>query len=337
MTPKPRLMLAGLALSVALSSAEAARAAGPDAADALFNTGIEQMEAGHYAKACPAIEQSLALDPLPGTLFTLAECEAKRGRAGTALARYEEYLAVYARLPVDKKRKQGDREATSRAAMATLARQAPQVTLTLAPGAPPGTVVTRDHLPMAATALGAPMTLDSGDHVFATQAPGGPPTEKVVSLKPGDRAAVVLDVAAAAVAPVAPPPAAPPPEAPPAPSAGLGGRRLGAIGSFAVGGVGLILGAVTGGLALGKKSTVNADCGIGGDPTACSATGLAAADSLKTLGNVSSFGFVLAGVGAATGVVLLVTEPKPSGGSASSRAPVRLGFEPSRVFVDFAW
>jgi len=93
---------------------------------------------------------------------------------------------------------------------------------------------------------------------------------------------------AAPPAPVAPPPAEPA-------RTGLSGRRIGAIVSFGIGGAGLVMGAVTGGLAIGKKSTVNEGCGIGGDPTACNAAGFSAASSLKTLGAASTAGFGISG------------------------------------------
>ena len=77
-----------LAATLVSSAAWPALAAGPvDAAKALFDRGVEQLEAGHFNRACPAIEKSYQLDPRPGTLFTLAECEAKRGRLATAVQR----------------------------------------------------------------------------------------------------------------------------------------------------------------------------------------------------------------------------------------------------------
>ena len=311
---RSRTHLGALSLALSLACAPVARAAGPDSADALFNKGVEQMEAGHYDTACPAIEQSFKLDPLPGTLFTLAECEAKRGRSATAIARYDEYLAVYAKLSPEKKRKQADREKVSRDASSALAQAVPEITLTLGPGAPAGVVVTRDGAPVAATSLGVPMRLDPGDHVFTWQAPGGPAKEKAIALKPKDRTSLLLELPALAGVPVETP-VSPPPEAPK--QTGLSGRRIGAFAAFGVGGVGLVMGAITGGLALGKKSTVDQNCGIGGDPTACNHTGATAADGLKTLGTVSTVGFVLAGVGVGAGLALFFTEPKPQTATAT--------------------
>src|SRR3954471_20410735 len=96
-------------LCAALSAASGARAAEPERAQALYDRGLSSMNAGRFDEACPAFEQSYKLDPLPGALYTLAECEAQRGRFAAAAARYDEYIALYATLPPDKKLKQGER------------------------------------------------------------------------------------------------------------------------------------------------------------------------------------------------------------------------------------
>jgi tetratricopeptide (TPR) repeat protein len=88
MTARRILAVAVLALGTVLTSP--ARAADPDPAQALFDQAIADMEAGRFDKACPAIKRSHKLEPLPGTLFALAECEAKRGALATAVQRYEE-------------------------------------------------------------------------------------------------------------------------------------------------------------------------------------------------------------------------------------------------------
>src|SRR5580704_16022315 len=105
----PRLITSSSLLAISFLSIPAL-AAGPDDAAVLFDRGVADLEAGRYDAACPAIEQSYKLDPRPGTLFALAECEMKRGHLGAAAARYDQYLALYPTLSADKRAKQGDRE-----------------------------------------------------------------------------------------------------------------------------------------------------------------------------------------------------------------------------------
>jgi hypothetical protein len=86
--------------------------------------------------------------------------------------------------------------------------------------------------------------------------------------------------------------------------------------------VGVLVGAITGGLALGKKSTVDQSCGARAgftDPTACNHTGATAASSLSTLGAVSTAGFVVGAAGLVTGIVLFATEPKTREAAAKAR------------------
>jgi hypothetical protein len=311
-----RRRLAVVAAVVALAAVPAAALGDEvDPAEKSFQRGTAAMDAGRFEEACPAIEESYKLDPLPGTLFTLAECEARRGRIATAVKRYEDYLALYAALAPERKKKQGDREQVAREQTARLSPLVPELTLTLPPAAPPGTVVTRDGAPVAAAALGVAMPVDPGDHEIAVQAPGGPATLMRVTLGKGEKKGLLLEVKELPVTP--PAPVALPT---PAPEGGTSGRRIGA---FVVGGVGLaavVVGAITGALAIAGKSTINQNCGssIGrSDPAACNATGKSAADSVKTYGLVSTLGFGVGIAGVGTSVVLLLTEPKEKAADAS--------------------
>jgi hypothetical protein len=60
------LRVAGLA--AALLVAGAAHAQDTAAAEALFDKGVTEMEAGRYAAGCPALEESHRLEPKPGTV-----------------------------------------------------------------------------------------------------------------------------------------------------------------------------------------------------------------------------------------------------------------------------
>jgi hypothetical protein len=222
---------------------------------------------------------------------------------------------------------------------AALLPDVPEVTITLSPSAPQRTLVTRDGVPVGPTALGVPMRIDLGEHVFTAQAPGGPSTEKRITVARGERQAVQLEVKepAPTPAPVQPPQPTPavagpvPPAQPAAPDVGGGpsGRRVAGVVTLGVGIAGLVMGGVTGGLAIAKKSVVTANCGIGGDPSACNVTGKAAADSVNTLGVASTVGIVAGGALALTGIVLLATEPKQSKPAASARRWIRAEVRPA--------
>jgi hypothetical protein len=206
----------------------------PDPETAAFDRAVQQMEAGRYEQACPAIEQSYQREPRPGKLFTLAWCQEKRGLVATAVALYDDYLTVAAALPPDKKQKQGDREKIARAQKALLAPMVPELTLALPPGAPSGTVIKRDG---AVVAEGAPFPLDPGEHLITAHPPNGPVTEVRVRLEKGEKKSLVLDVREAS-----PPARAPVTEVPP--EAPVGPSRPVLIAGASLTGLGVVLGAI---------------------------------------------------------------------------------------------
>jgi hypothetical protein len=271
------------------------------------------MTAGRYGKGCPAIAESLRLDPRPGTLFTLALCEDKWGHVLSAVTHYEEYLALYAGLPAEKKAKQGERPKVARAQVDSLRPQIPEVTVTLPRGTPRGTLVKRDGDPLPPAALGAPIRVDPGAVTFTTQTPGGPVRELRLTIGKGEKKTVALQVDLPTLAPIdQPPPAAPPEDAPPPRATSAQRKAAYAFGAVGIGG--LALGAILGGLALGRKGTLDAHCGaaIGAPDAKCDPVGMDAAPRAKAFAAAGTVG-VLAGVAAlGTGVVLFATDRPPA-------------------------
>jgi len=215
--PSPRTLATALFLGSLASSGSALAAADP--AEVLFDRGVQEMEAGRYDEACPPIEQSYQLDPMLGTLFTLAECEAKRGRIATAVTRYEAYLKEHGKLPRDKKSKQGDRGQTARRQIDLLRPQVPLLTLVLPPAAPDDTRVLCDGTPVERSKLGKPVPLDPGAHVVTTSAPQHASSEVRLKLARGQQLRLDLTLGAAVAAPTTP--LAAEPSAPEAPSAAV--------------------------------------------------------------------------------------------------------------------
>ncbi len=101
--------------------------------------------------------------------------------------------------------------------------------------------------------------------------------------------------------------AAPMPNTPPDGGGGGGGGH-GVLPwvAFGVGGAGLIVGVITGGIAVGDHSSLSSACGGGNCPPSQSSN----LSSYHTMGLVSTIGFVVAGVGAAAGVTLLLLPGK---------------------------
>jgi hypothetical protein len=301
----PSRLLALLALMGGALLSRTAFAADPDPA-LLFDRGTADMDAGRLDTACPAIEQSYKLDPRPGTLFTLAECETKRGRFGAAAARYDDYLALYPTLSADKKAKQGDREKTARAQRAALSPRIAELTLVLPPGAPRGTQVTCDGIAIAPGAFGVPFPVDAGEHVATAQAPGGPVTSARITLGRGERKSVALEVKEVASGGSSSP-AAPTPVAP----AGAGPNKALIITGGAVTAAGVIVGAVFTGLWVSKGSSASSLAGMVPEGHGCPVGGTGAtgtcADLVSALSSRATFGSVAIGTFAAAGAVGIAT------------------------------
>lgn len=325
MQPPRPLFLAGL-LSLLVSARVAV--AKPTPAEALFEQGLHEMQAGNYDKACPPIEQSYRIEPLPGTLFTLAQCEAERGRLATAVARYEEYLTLYPKLPRDKRAKHKERAQVARQQRNQIEPDVPQLTLVLPPDAPRDAVIQCDGVTVANASLGTPLPVDPGEHVVTTLVAGEALSQFRVKLAKGEKLLLRLTHETRAATPSLPKPAeAASGEQPSgdgssaaADSQPSRGRRVGTYVAGGVGLAGLILGGVMGGLALAQKSTVDAKCttDLGGSRIACDdEASLRAAENLQDYGLWSTIGFGVGLAGSAVVVVLLATEP-----ARASEAPV---------------
>jgi hypothetical protein len=284
-------------------------------AAALFDSGLRKMEAHDYASGCPALRESYRLDPRPGTLFTLAECEAKWGKGVWALRHYRAFLDTVAQMSPSELPRQEARARIAETQASALDRDVPQVTFAFAEPAPPGTKITIDGEPVEPSVA---FRADVGAHAIVVASPGKGQNTESVTLATGDRRRIELDVPGAPPKPSPPPkpPAAPAPEPPaPSPPPSSGPNLLPWIAG-GVGVAGLVVGSITGGVVLAKKSVANDHC----QGTACDAEGQRAVDTGRTLGWVSTIAFGLGVVGIGTAIVLFAT----GGGSNASSSGARV-------------
>ncbi len=271
-------------------------------ADARYSRGRELYNRGEWEAALGEFAASRKLRANWAVTAGVAFCLAKLHRYDEALDTFEVVLRAY-----------GDELAprTRADAEAQIDELRRHVGLLDVGGAEPGAAISVDGRGRGAYPLAAPLRLAEGMHVVLAQKDGFEPYVTSVDVAAGRTTHV-----GARMRPLGRPeqPPAGIPESP-AVAQATSGRRVGA---FVVGGLGvagLAIGAITGGLVLGKKPTVDANCGIGGDPGACNPTGFAAANDLKTLGLTSTIGFAAGAAALVTAVVLFATEPKanPSG------------------------
>jgi hypothetical protein len=183
----------------------------------------------------------------------------------------------------------------------------------------PEAQVTWDGTPVNAATLGVRRPANPGTHVVHAAAEGYQSADLTVEVPAGGAVDAPLTLQRAAAAPAPPAdsaaPAAPAPAttatngaADQSPPSRAGGHSMLPWIAFGVGGAGLVVGGITGALALSKHSDLAGKCSA----SACGPAEYSDVDSYNTLGLVSTVGFIVAGVGAAAGVTLLLLQPKSS-------------------------
>lgn len=319
------------------------------AAEALFNTGVADLEAGKYDTACPALAESQRLDPRPGTLFALADCQDRAGKIASAATLYDDYLLATDQLKPMQRLRHGKRIDAAKARRAELAPQIPELTLVSPPSMPAGVRVTRDGADVSPADLGVALPLDPGEHVITFRLDDGPVVEERISLAAGEKTTLEIDLRRAEKKPERPAIASAPrggfAQAPQSEEkssgrpgeAKLSGRRVGALVAGSVGVAGLALGGVTGLMTLAKKPTIEEHC----RGKVCDAEGKAAADATRLPGLLSSIGFGIGVAGAVAGLVLWSTEPSgPTGtgrGGRRVQATVDAGPEGAALGLKGVW
>jgi hypothetical protein len=286
----------------------AARADDGGTAQALFDQAVADLEQGNAKAACPAFAESQRLDPRPGTLFALADCEVALGKIASALGHYHEYVGWVSRLPESSQQRHAERVALAREQVEALRPKVPTLVLALSPSAPSGAVVERDGVPFQGASLGVALPIDPGEHVIVTRAPGGAEERVTITLEAGESKRLELPqkpFAPPAAAPPAMQPTAPPPVEKPKDDGSVQ-RTLGYV-TGGVGVAGLIVGSVAGLLVLDRKATVDEECKP--DRNSCTREGAEAAESGQSLATVSTIAFAVGLAGVATGVTLILTAP----------------------------
>jgi hypothetical protein len=302
-TSRPILALRGLAvltgaallMLMLVSAPVGAQERDRAAAEALFRAGREAAGRGDYATACQRFEESNRLEPTAGTVMNLANCREQLGQIASAWQRYREAIE---KLPAE-----DERVGIARERSAALEPRLPKLSLTLAASAPPETTVQRDEIAIGRGSFGVPLPVDPGAHTIVVRAPGR--IDRRYELSLAEREVRELELETGESDPgtgVVTPPGEPRVDTGTESAPSSSRRTIG----FVVGGIGLAGIAVSltaGAMALSKKSEVDEEC----TNNRCTAAGLDAGDSGKTLVTVSNVAFVAGAVGIGLGAYLILS------------------------------
>jgi hypothetical protein len=269
--------------------------------------GIQDYQREDYRAATDKLERAYKMLKAPSLALWSARALEKSGKFVEAAERYLEAT----RLPDDPggepSVQQKSREEAAQDREALLPR-IPTLLIEVEGATPDDIVITIAGEDVPNTVVGSSRPTNPGDAVVEGRL--GQQTVKLrVALMEGERKSITLTFQANPAAPAATAAAANAPEADKG-SRGSWQRPVGWVG-IGLGGAGIVLGAITGGIAVGSQLE---DCPGGVcDPTVPQGD----ISSYNTLLDVSTVGFIAGGVLAAAGVTLLVTAPKGKPGAAS--------------------
>lgn len=285
------LLWCGAALAQPAAPDEGTR----NAARALAEEGDRLLADGDFVGAIDRFSRAWSLVPAPTIGVRWARALAAQDRL---IAAEERYVATL-RTPLAEDAPPPFRAAVQEATaeLAALRPRIPRLTIVRAAGVG---AVRLDGKDVPEALLGVPRPVDPGAHeVTAANA-----SVARFELDDGEKKRIELTPLVAGIDPDA-----------------AAGRRTAAWVAFGVGAAGLGVGLVAGGIALGNKSSLDDACRDDGGCPADSADDL---DGFRGAGTVATVGFVIAGLGAASGAIILLTLPSETGERAG-RAPSSIG------------
>jgi hypothetical protein len=312
-------LVLGAALCVAVpAAAQQDDDATRSAARALGTSGVDAYQDGHYDKASDELEKAYSLLPVPSLALWSGRALVKRGLWVEAAQRFQEAASL--QVPAGDAIVQRKAMDEARSELATLRPRIPTLELKLVGAQPEEVQVTVDGQEVASSLLGSPRLVNPGKHqITATRGADHAVADEAAA--EGQHRVVELRFSSGASATIVGATREKAAESPSA--AGSGSDRVSpshsntqktlGIVALAAGGAGLVLGGVTGVLAINKKAELD-DTGQceGGCPVSLQSD----VDALHRFRTISTIGFVAGGVLAATGVVLWATAPSPSGAEA---------------------
>lgn len=293
-----RIVLTVLALCSWATNASAQTDADKATARNLFSEGQEALRANDCVKAADRFERADALYAAPTIRVGLARAYVCLGKFVKAKEKYN--LVIRENLPSDASEAFRSAVADANKEIVGLDAKIGFVTITVQGPSAPEVTIDGELVPVAA--LGVRRPIDPGSHVIKADGAGFKPAEATVMVVAQQEVPVSLAL-----------------EADPTESTDdtgtVGARgdsstgdtlRLVGFVALGVGAAGLIVGAITGGLAIGKHGELTDACGEDGR---CPAEQQGTLDDYNTFGTVSTVGFIAGGVLAAAGLVLVLVAP----------------------------
>jgi hypothetical protein len=264
--------------------------------------------AGNYAESEKLWTAATKLYAQAPTLtLGLARTQAKLGKVVAAQESYNKIIREWSNAPSPTPAFKEALDAATAEVGAVSSKVASVLVVVDGPASP---TVMIDGQTVPAAALGLKRPVDPGTHQVKASADGYKPAETSFTVRDGGSAEAKLKLEKLPEGAVTPALAGGPTTTEPGADTGKGGssNKTLALVAFGVGGAGLVVGSITGILALGKHGDLKDKCPNG----TCPASEQSNVDSYQTMGTLSTVGFIVAGVGGVAGAILLLTAPSKS-------------------------
>lgn len=296
-------------LCVVCGSTTAFAQANQAAAEALFRSGREAMQARDFDAALAKLRESYRLDPALGTLLNVAVCEEELGALTDAWRHYQEVVHAVAA--------SDSRAVVAAKRLEALELRLPRLVVTPV-GTPPADLHVRigETIDLGAASFGLPLPINPGEHAIVVSAAGRQDVRFNVTLREGERLQlpVLPGPETNMSAPSAPSNAvrdtstnAPTPHATAAAAIAHEPHQPSPVPYVLLGAasVALLTSAVTGALALERAAVVDDEC----PESICSDRGYAAGAAGDTYVRVGLVSLAIAVVTGATAGVLWLSAP----------------------------
>ena len=280
-------------------------AADVETARGLYVEGLELRDGGKLEMSLGRFKAAHALATTPITSLELGRAHALLGE----LVEAREVLLSIERLPVQpgESGKAANARVEARAMADQLRDRIPGLRIVFSPEPPSPPHVTIDGVAIPAEALANPRKVNPGSHTITTEANGARATSTVLLIERELRmVTLTLRASTTPVSPADTPRETPPPPTTPSTTTTT---TTSPTGWFYVGlgaaGVGIVVGSITGAIALSKASTLETEC----TGSACPRTAADDLSTSRTMGVVSTVAFGVAAFGGALAIVTYLTRP----------------------------
>lgn len=312
-------LLFAVVLATSMMTAAAASAAEPSPADIAQarDLSVQAQQMFEQGKLEESEKHWIAAEKLypaaPTLTLGLARTQAKLGKLVLSQENYKKIIRENENNPNLSPAFKDAVESAKAEVGAVSARIANVIIKVEGPASP---TVTIDGQPVSASTLGLKRPVDPGAHTIKAEAQGYTPVTQNFQVAEAGLAEANIKMEKG------------PDGSPPGQGSkvevgpGKSSNKTMAFVAFGVGGAGLIFGAVTGILAIGKHGDLADKCANDKCPSNLQDD----VDSYKTMGLLSTIGFIVGGVGAAAGTVLLITAPKE--GSSTAATTRKTGWTP---------